>query len=130
MAGAGTVMVVEDERGVRELVSAVLRHAGYDVVIAPNGTLAVRFAEKHRPEVVLLDLHLPDVDGFTVARELLEAIPTRVVMLTGDKDEQSKLRGRAAGAHTYLTKPITPAALLAAVGEALTAPATPPPPTG
>ena len=125
MPAPATILVVEDEQGVRDLLTAVLRHAGHNVVVAPTGALGIRFAQTHLPQVVLLDVHLPDLDGFSVARRILEACPTRVVMLTGDADEQSKLRGRAAGAHDYLTKPVTPKALLAVVGLALSAPVGP-----
>src|SRR3712207_3398334 len=118
MSAGATVLVVEDSAGTLEVLSAVLRNAGYEVIRAPDGALGIRFAESHQPAVVLLDLHLPDIDGFTVARRVREICQAHVIMLTGDDDEQSVLRGRAAGVETHLTKPITPAALLEAVRAA------------
>ena len=116
MAGKAKIVVVEDAEGTRSLLAIVLRNAGHEVVVAPNGELGIRFAETHQPDVVLLDVHLPDLDGFTVARRVLECSPaSRVIMLTGDSDEQSKVRAKAAGATMFLVKPVSPKALLAAI---------------
>jgi len=120
-----TILVVEDAAGTRELLSAVLRHAGYTVVVAPTGELGVQFAAKHQPAVVLLDVHLPDIDGFTVARRIREGCGAHVLMLTGDDDEQTALRAASAGAERFLTKPISPKEIVAAVETALTGPRPP-----
>ncbi len=118
MTGA-KVLVIEDSAPTREVVSAVMRNAGHDVVVAPNGELGVRFAATHQPDLVLLDVYLPDIDGFTVLRRIHEHAPVPVVMLTGADDEQSRLRGEAAGAVRFLVKPVGVKELLATVSDVL-----------
>jgi DNA-binding response OmpR family regulator len=111
----GAVLVVEDDPEINELVGAYVQIAGYDYEPALNGTQAVEKATTTNPSLIVLDVMLPDFDGFEVARRLKSQIHTRtipIVMLTALDREEYKQRGRAAGAVGYLTKPFDPDRLL------------------
>lgn len=107
-------LVVDDEAAIRELVSLALRHEGVDVVEAGTGTEALRRAELERPDVVILDVMLPDHSGFEVARRLRAArdqVP--VLFLTARDRLEDKVRGLELGGDDYLTKPFAVAELVA-----------------
>lgn len=107
-------LVVDDEAAIRELVSLALRHEGVDVVEAGTGTEALRRAEVERPDVVILDVMLPDHSGFEVARRLRAArdqVP--VLFLTARDRLEDKVRGLELGGDDYLTKPFAVAELVA-----------------
>ena len=112
-----TVLVVEDSQTILEYLSTVLRRGGFRVVSAADGESAVHTFHRERPDLVLLDVWLPRVDGWGVLsriREADEAVP--VVMLTAsEQSEQAKVRGLMGGADDYLIKPIGPGELLARV---------------
>ena len=103
-----TLLVVDDEPNIRELLSTSLRFAGFDVVSAANGTEALRLAEQTEPDLLVLDVMLPDMDGFTVTRRLRQAgrhIP--VVFLTARDDTSDKITGLTVGGDDYVTKPFS-----------------------
>lgn len=103
-----TLLVVDDEPNIRELLSTSLRFAGFDVVSAANGADALRLAEQNDPDLLVLDVMLPDMDGFTVTRRLRQAgkhIP--VVFLTARDDTSDKITGLTVGGDDYVTKPFS-----------------------
>ena len=102
------LLVVEDEPNILELLSASLRYAGFDVVTAAAGTEAVQAAQRHRPDLIVLDVMLPDMDGFDVVRRLRGGgarIP--VVFLTARDATEDKIRGLTLGGDDYVTKPFS-----------------------
>ncbi|WP_026550294.1 response regulator transcription factor [Arthrobacter sp. Br18] len=102
------LLVVDDEPNIRELLSTSLRFAGFDVVAAANGREALAAAETHNPDLAVLDVMLPDMDGFTVTRRLRAAgrhFP--VVFLTARDDTHDKVTGLTVGGDDYVTKPFS-----------------------
>ena len=102
------LLVVEDEPNILELLSASLRYAGFDVVTAAAGSEAVQAAQRHRPDLIVLDVMLPDMDGFDVIRRLRGGgarIP--VVFLTARDATDDKIRGLTLGGDDYVTKPFS-----------------------
>jgi DNA-binding response OmpR family regulator len=116
--GTGRILVVEDEQDVAELLRYHLTKEGYEVVIAPNGTDAVKRARDIRPEVILLDIMVPHLNGWEVCRRLKAEPETRaipVIMVTGRVEEGDKVLGFEMGADDYVTKPFSPRELVARV---------------
>ncbi len=114
----GRVLLLEDEQDVAELIRYNLTKEGYDVVIAGNGADALRLARDTRPDVILLDIMVPQLNGWEVCRRLkqdaeLGTIP--VIMVTGRVEEGDKVLGFALGADDYVTKPFSPRELVARV---------------
>src|SRR3954470_15842599 len=102
------LLVVDDEPSIRELLTASLRFAGFEVLSAADGAEALKLAEQHRPDLVVLDIMLPDLDGFTVTRKLRERgrdVP--VVFLTARDDTSDKVTGLTVGGDDYVTKPFS-----------------------
>ncbi|HEY7120100.1 MAG TPA: response regulator [Tepidisphaeraceae bacterium] len=115
-----SVLVVEDDPEINELVGAYVQIAGFAYESALNGTQAVEKARRHHPALIVLDIMLPDFDGFEVARRLKSENNTRtipIVMLTALDREDYRQRGRSAGAVDYLTKPFDPDRLLESIRE-------------
>ena len=101
-----TILVVDDEPSIRELLSASLRFAGFDVITAEDGSGAFHEAQASRPDLIVLDVMLPDMDGFTVTRRLRDAgITTPVLFLTARDDMRDKIQGLTVGGDDYVTKP-------------------------
>jgi DNA-binding response OmpR family regulator len=109
---AATVLVVEDERKLRELVRSYLERAGFTVLSAGSGAEALTLAGSAAPDLVVLDLGLPDVPGETVARELRAAGATPILMLTAKVTEEDRIAGLQLGADDYVTKPFSPRELV------------------
>jgi len=108
MAGVGTVLVCDDLQENLDLVVAALRPLGYDVLQALNGTTAIALARTHQPDVLLLDVMMPEMDGFEVCRRLKADADTQllpVVFITGLDSREARLRGLDAGATEFLSKP-------------------------
>ena len=102
------LLVVDDEPNIRELLSTSLRFAGFEVVSAGNGREALAAAELHSPDLAVLDVMLPDMDGFTVTRRLRAAgkhFP--VLFLTAKDDTEDKVTGLTVGGDDYVTKPFS-----------------------
>ena len=116
---AATVLVVEDERKLRELVRSYLERAGFTVLSTDSGAEALTLAGSASPDLVILDLGLPDVAGETVARELRAAGPTPILMLTARSTEEDRIRGLELGADDYVTKPFSPRELVLRVQAVL-----------
>jgi len=107
-----TVLLVEDERKLRELVRSYLERAGFAVLSTESGAEAISVVESAAPDLVVLDLGLPDVPGETVAREVRAASPTPILMLTAKSSEQDRIAGLELGADDYVTKPFSPRELV------------------
>ncbi len=102
------LLVVEDDPNIVELLSASLRFAGFDVSAATNGAEAVSAARMSRPDLVVLDVMLPDLDGFEVIRRMREGgVRTPVVFLTARDSTDDKIRGLTLGGDDYVTKPFS-----------------------
>lgn len=112
------VLIVEDAPEAAELATALLRNAGFDTSTASSGAAALAQTRAVRPDVILLDLGLPDGDGTDLCRQLREFTDAFIVMLTSRDDEVDKVLGLKLGADDYITKPFSPRELLARI-EAL-----------
>jgi len=113
-----TVLVVEDSRSMRKLACQILQSNGYLVTEAENGQLGLDLAMKQRPDLVLCDIHMPVLDGYTFvekAREVKELFTLPILMLTARTDKESLRQAMSMGADDYLTKPFTPDELMKAV---------------
>jgi two-component system alkaline phosphatase synthesis response regulator PhoP len=117
-----TILVVDDEPRIVELARDYLEHAGFDVVTASDGPTALAAARDKAPDLVVLDLGLPGLDGLDVTRQLRQGQSTGalpIVMVTARDDELDKLLGLELGADDYLTKPFSPRELVARVKAVL-----------
>jgi two-component system cell cycle response regulator DivK len=116
------ILVVEDQEDNRQILRDLLDNAGFEMIEADDGLQALTQAAKHRPDLILMDIQLPLLDGYEATRRLkadpeLKAIPIIVVTsyaLSGDED-----KARAAGCDAYVAKPYSPRALLAKIKEYL-----------
>jgi two-component system, OmpR family, response regulator len=115
-------LVIEDDHDIRELVRVVLVQAGFDVEVASSGIAGVLAARELNPAVITLDLGLPDIDGFEVARQIREFSDAYIVMLTARAEELDTLIGLESGADDYLTKPFRPRELRARVAAMMRRP--------
>jgi two-component system, OmpR family, response regulator ResD len=120
-AGArGSVLVVDDEPTIAEVVSRYLERAGYQTAVAHDGAEALAHAARRRPDLVVLDLMLPGVDGLEVLRRLREdTAPPGVILLTAKGEESDRVVGLRQGADDYVVKPFSPAELVARVDAVL-----------
>jgi DNA-binding response OmpR family regulator len=114
--------VVDDAAEFRELMAAVLRRDGFVVEVAEDGSAALALARSFAPDVVVLDLGLPGMDGVEVCRQLRTFTDAYVVMVTGRRDEVDKLIGLSVGADDYVTKPFSTRELVARVRAMLRRP--------
>ncbi len=114
-----TILVVDDEPRIVELARDYLEHAGFAVTTATDGPAALDTVRRQRPDLVVLDLGLPGLDGLDVTRELRRDGSIPIVMLTARDDELDKLLGLELGADDYLTKPFSPRELVARVKAVL-----------
>ncbi|MEV4218288.1 response regulator transcription factor [Nonomuraea sp. NPDC049725] len=112
---AERLLVVDDEATVRELLAATLRFAGFRVTSVATGTEAVAAADAEPPDLVLLDVMLPDMDGFEVVRRLRERRPVPVLFLTARDRQADKVTGLSLGADDYVTKPFDLEELIARI---------------
>jgi DNA-binding response OmpR family regulator len=118
-AMAATVLVVEDEGKLRELVRSYLERAGFTVLSTGSGAEAITMAADASPDLVVLDLGLPDVPGETVAREVRAAAAVPIVILTAKSTEEDRIAGLELGADDYVTKPFSPRELVLRVQAVL-----------
>jgi DNA-binding response OmpR family regulator len=105
---AATVLVVEDERKLRDFIRSYLERAGFTVLSTGSGAEAISMATAAAPDLVVLDLGLPDVPGETVARELRTMSAVPILILTAKAAEEDRIRGLELGADDYVTKPFSP----------------------
>ncbi len=116
---AHRILVVDDEPTLRKSVQAYLEQAGYVVEAAGDGLAALQAAARFQPDLVVLDIMLPHLDGLEVLRRLRQVSEVYVIMLTARADEADKVIGLGLGADDYLTKPFSPRELVARVRAAL-----------
>jgi len=102
------VLIVEDERGIRDLVRRYLEREGMSVLSTGSGAEAITLATEARPDLIVLDLGLPDVPGEEVAREIRAVFDVPILMLTARADERDRIAGLELGADDYVTKPFSP----------------------
>jgi DNA-binding response OmpR family regulator len=114
-----TILVVDDERRIVDVARDYLEHAGFEVVTAGDGRSALESAKARMPDLVVLDLGLPGMDGLDVARELRRDSDVPIVMLTARDDELDRVLGLELGADDYVTKPFSPRELVARVRAVL-----------
>lgn len=107
--------MVDDDIAIAEMIGIVLRGQGFEVVTAPDGASALDAFDRMRPDVVLLDLMLPGMDGIEVCRELRRRSGVPIIMLTARTDTADVVEGLEAGADDYLTKPFEPDELVARI---------------
>jgi len=110
-----TILVVDDAPNIVELLRLYLEGAGFATLVATDGPAAVELHRKHRPDLVVLDLMLPGMDGFEVCRAIRREADTPVLMLTARTDDVDAIVGLELGADDYVTKPFNPRALVARV---------------
>ena len=118
---SGHILVVDDEVGIRELLSEILTDEGYDVHLAENAEAARAFRSLRRPDLVLLDIWMPDTDGVTLLKEWRGAglLTMPVIMMSGHATIDTAVEATRIGAQSFLEKPITLQKLLKAVDQAL-----------
>jgi DNA-binding response OmpR family regulator len=113
------ILVVEDESRIARLVRDYLEHAGFEVLVAGDGEVALASARRSRPDLVVLDLGLPGRDGLDVARTLRQTSSVPIVMLTARGEEIDRVVGLELGADDYVVKPFSPKELVARVRAVL-----------
>ncbi len=116
---AATVLIVEDDPDTANLVQLYLRRDGYKVLSAPDGREGLKLAQDAGPDLVVLDLMLPGMDGLEVCRELRRNSNVPIIMLTARVEEEDRLEGLNLGADDYVTKPFSPRELAARVRAVL-----------
>ena len=114
-----TILVVEDERKLNTMIADYLKALEYEVVSAYNGIDAVKLFRDHGPDLVVLDLMLPGIDGIDVIRKIRESSSTPIIMLTARAEETDKLMGLDSGADDYMTKPFSMKELAARIRAVL-----------
>ena len=116
--GMYKILLVDDEPDIIEFIQYNLRKEGYQVFTAMNGKEAIKMAEKHLPDLILLDVMMPEMDGIETCEEI-RAIPdlrnTTIAFLTARKEDYSQIAGFEAGGDDYITKPIKPKVLLSRI---------------
>ena len=114
-----TILVVDDEPSISEVVTLYLRRAGYQVRVAHDGTAALAELEAALPDLVVLDLMLPGVDGMEITRRLRAVGDTPIIMLTARREETDRILGLEMGADDYVVKPFSPQELVSRVRAVL-----------
>jgi DNA-binding response OmpR family regulator len=120
------VLVVEDEASISEVVALYLRRAGFEVLAASDGHQALDILARENPDLVVLDLMLPGVDGYEVTRRLRSRADTPIIMLTARKTEADRIAGLEMGADDYVVKPFSAQELVSRVRAVLRRTALPP----
>jgi DNA-binding response OmpR family regulator len=114
-----TILVVDDEPSINEVVSLYLRRAGYTVRVASDGRAALQELLRELPDLVILDVMLPEVDGLEITRRLRAEGDTPVIMLTARREESDRIAGLEMGADDYVVKPFSPQELVSRVRAVL-----------
>ncbi|MCL5026651.1 MAG: response regulator transcription factor [Chloroflexi bacterium] len=117
--GTGRILVIEDEPKIVDVVDLYLEREGFEVLVASDGRTGLRMFEEQRPDLVILDLMLPVMDGLEVCRAIRKESAVPIVMLTARDEEIDKILGLELGADDYVTKPFSPRELVARVKAVL-----------
>jgi len=112
-------LIVDDDRVLADLVAFTLQREGFQVVKAYNGEMALKLWAEDRPELVVLDVNLPDSDGFTLCRRMRQEADTPIIMLTVRGDDDDVIQGLELGADDYVQKPFSPRQLVARIQAVL-----------
>ena len=113
------ILVVDDEKEIRSLVASYLRSDGFDVVEAANGQEAVAAVSKRKPDLVVMDIRMPGMDGLEALQEIRRVSDVYVILLTARAEETDRIIGLSVGADDYVTKPFSPRELVARVKAVL-----------
>lgn len=113
------ILVVDDEQSIRNLVTAYLPKEEFEIFMAADGKAGLQAAREHQPEIVILDVMLPEMNGIEVLTRLRRESDAYVILLTAKTDETDKIIGLSVGADDYVTKPFSPRELAARVKAAL-----------
>jgi DNA-binding response OmpR family regulator len=116
---SGKILVVDDDPTMRNMVEGHLKAANYDVRLAAEGGMAIRVTKEWEPELILMDVMMPVMDGFTTTRRIREFSSIPIIILTAKGDEEDLVRGLDAGADDYVKKPFSAKELLARVRAVL-----------
>jgi two-component system, OmpR family, response regulator MtrA len=116
---SGAAVVIEDDEAIGALVGTYLEQAGFEVVRESSGERGIEAVDRRRPRVVVLDLGLPDADGFELCRRLRESGDVPILILTARDEEVDRIIGLELGADDYITKPFSPRELVARVRAVL-----------
>jgi two-component system KDP operon response regulator KdpE len=119
LGGKPLVLVVDDEPGILRLIDLVLSNDGFRVISAENGLEALSLADQRRPDLVILDIKMPEMNGMEVLRRIRERIRMPVILLTGQTQDENKVLGLESGADDYIVKPFNPSELSARVRAVL-----------
>ena len=119
MVSNAKILVIDDEQSIIDLVTAYLRQAGYEVYTAMDGPGGLKAARAYKPDLIVLDVMLPGIDGVELLARLRRESEVYVIMLTAKSEETDKIVGLSVGADDYLTKPFSPRELVARVKAAL-----------
>ena len=114
-----TVLIIEDEENIGNFMSAILKSSGYKTILCQNGQQGIQCAESYCPDVILLDLGLPDIDGMEVLREIRSWSVTPIIIISARNLESEKVNALDAGADDYITKPFGNQELLERIRTAL-----------
>jgi DNA-binding response OmpR family regulator len=114
-----TILIVDDEPSIREIVSVYLERAGYTVITASDGLTAMEILTEETPALVVLDLMLPEVDGYEITRHLRAHGDVPIIMLTARRQETDRILGLEMGADDYVVKPFSPRELVSRVKAVL-----------
>ena len=109
------ILVVEDEKSISDIIAFNLKKEGYEVLIANDGVTGLKFALEKNPELILLDIMMPGMDGFNVCKKIRQTSEVPIIMLTARSEEVDKVLGLEIGADDYVTKPFSPRELMARV---------------
>ncbi|MEG6521596.1 response regulator transcription factor [Desulfotomaculum sp. 1211_IL3151] len=109
------ILVVDDEPAIRDLVQMVLTREGYQVTVAPDGQAALDLVRSHKPDLIILDLMLPDMSGHEVCKKITDQYQIPIIMLTAKHEVVDKVLGLEFGADDYITKPFDARELLARI---------------
>lgn len=109
------ILIVDDEKNILDIIRFNLKKEGFDCIEAYDGEQAVEEALSKRPDLILLDIMLPKLDGFAVCKKLRQTLSTPIIMLTAKEEEVDKVLGLELGADDYITKPFSPRELIARI---------------
>ena len=113
------VLIVDDEYGIREIIKEYCLNENYNVLEAENGVVALGFLERTKVDIIILDIMLPRMDGYTTLSKIREKYDIPVIMLSARSEEYDKLQGFDLGVDDYVTKPFSPKELMARIKAVL-----------
>jgi DNA-binding response OmpR family regulator len=113
------ILLVEDDQDLADIIGYTLRRGGHDVITAFDGLVALKLVKSRQPNLVILDVNVPHVDGWQILQQIRTSSTTPVIMLTGCDADEDVVRGLRLGADDYVTKPFSPAQLVARVDAVL-----------